>query len=48
MGIDRLYVFVLTILFIYRQEIPDDLVTEVFQRINFYTHFRSVQMLEVD
>lgn len=33
MGIDRLYVFVLTILFIYRQDIPDYFVTEVFWRV---------------
>lgn len=35
MKIDRFYVFVLTTLFIYRQDIPYYFMTEVFQRVSF-------------
>lgn len=35
MEIDRLYVFVLTIFFIYRQDIPYYFMKEVFQRVSF-------------
>lgn len=35
MEIDNCYVFMLTIFFVYRQDIPYYLMTEVFQRVSF-------------